>query len=659
MTVYNRKMFRKKGGGAIGIMASGPELMKRFNVGGMARQFEPNYVGAPGQVFFNQSATPFTRVSDELSRIAQQTAGIGGKPISQLGLSPSMTMLYGSDLATPGEKNPRSRRTDAMLRREQEAFRRGIASQLDTFEDPRASQKGAQTFTTGVKIDPGIPENKALKIIAADTNIRTDDPKDQFIDDTETSTSFVMGDPNIKEDINKKNKELLEKKNENKADLSFKPKKVTVDKKGLEVGTVDDIKKELAKKENNKTEAPAKKKAVNESADTLKISFGSDFTTDKDKSNSLSNYMKSFSDYEGRNLNMGDLEDLASKTTGYDPNNPDKSGEQRKDAFFMGLIRAGLAIASGQSDDVFTNLAKGLAFGVEAYAKDIDTLNKDEKENRKEYYRSLRELVKDEKSAIAAEKALMAQIDGNNAKIAAQIGMNNARIKSSEEIAKLKNDTEIFMFAKNNKINLAKLNLEAEKINSLNEYRTAMINKDTDQFNKNYDLNNKKFNELVKQNDQKMKQFNINSTIKLLDDDSKTALSVFGGVERDSTGMITSIELNDEGQSFVKKLALLSKVKSTTTTDLMRKVRATAASNMAGTVDLSGLDETDKLNAAMIWESQYKDIYQDTFSFVDPITKVKLSPDDASVQKIQKSIIDKFKKQIGGFKNKAINLTTK
>ena len=356
---------------------------------------------------------------------------------------------------------------------------------------------------------------------------------------------------------------------------------------------------------------------------------------------------------------MGDLEELASKTTGYDPNNPDKSGEQRKDAFFMGLIRAGLAIASGQSDDVFTNLAKGLSFGVEAYAKDIDTLNKDEKENRKEYYRSLRELVKDEKSAIAAEKALAAQIDGNNANLVAKIGIANANIKSREEIAKMSHDLKVMEFVNRNKIDLAKIDLETEKINSLNDYRAAIISKDINQFNKNYDLNVDKFNELIKQNDQKMKQFNINSTIKLLDDDSKTALSIFGGVERDSTGMITSIDLNDEGQSFVKKLALLSKVKSTTTTDLMRKVRATAASNMAGTVDLSGLDETDKLNAAMIWESQYKDIYQDTFNIKDEVTKTLLPQDNAQVQAIQKSIIDKFKKQIGGFKNKAINLTTK
>jgi hypothetical protein len=91
----------------------------------------------------------------------------------------------------------------------------------------------------------------------------------------------------------------------------------------------------------------------------------------------------------------------------------------------------------------------------------------------------------------------------------------------------------------------------------------------------------------------------------------------------------------------------------------MRKVRATAASNMAGTVDLSGLSEADKLDAAMIWETQYKDIYQDTFNIKDEVTKQLLPQDNATVQSVQKSILDNFKNQIAGFKNKAINLTTK
>ncbi len=675
MTVYNRKMFRKKGGGATGIMASGPELMKRFNLGGVARQFEPNYTGAPGQVFFNQSARPFTRVSDELSRIAQQTAGIKGS-FDRTVESQFVTLPTGQKIKVLDEdgrtprsagafslKNPsiarlyREQHPDGFVSKEK-AFRKDIASQLDTFEDPRAPK--TQTFTTGVskniagnfpKVDVdtfgAIPGTSAI-------------PEETFKDDTTVGKSFIGPEDDVKlgDQINAKNKELLEKKDEKKADLSFKPKKVTVNKKGLEVETVDDIKKDIAKKEDNKTETPGKKKAFDESTNTLKISIGSDLTTDEDQGFALKDYMKKFSDYKGREINMGDLEELAAKTSGYDPNDPDKSGEQRKDAFFMGLIRAGLAVAAGESDDMFTNLAKGLAFGVEAYAKDIDTLNKDEKENRKEYYRSLRELVKDEKSAIAAEKALAAQIDGNNARIASQIGMNNARIKAQKEIAQLKNDTELYVFAKNNQIKIAELDLKAGEINSLNEYRTAIINKDIDQFSKTHQLNLDKFDEIKKQSLQKMKEFNINSTINLLDNDSKVALQVYGGIERDSEGNITSIELNDEGQSFVKQLALLSKIKSTNTTDLMRKVTATAKSNMAGTVDLSGLSEADKLNAAMIWETQFKDIYNDTFNIVDPITKVKLAPNDASVQGIQNSIIDKFKNQISGFKNKAINLTT-
>ena len=48
MTVYNRKMFRKKGGGAAGIMASGPELIK-------AQQGVFMGPGIPmSGVFFNQ-----------------------------------------------------------------------------------------------------------------------------------------------------------------------------------------------------------------------------------------------------------------------------------------------------------------------------------------------------------------------------------------------------------------------------------------------------------------------------------------------------------------------------------------------------------------------------------------------------------------------------
>ena len=44
VSVYDRPMF-KKGGGAIGIMASGPELMKRFSNGGF--NFIPTASASP------------------------------------------------------------------------------------------------------------------------------------------------------------------------------------------------------------------------------------------------------------------------------------------------------------------------------------------------------------------------------------------------------------------------------------------------------------------------------------------------------------------------------------------------------------------------------------------------------------------------------------
>ena len=46
---------------------------------------------------------------------------------------------------------------------------------------------------------------------------------------------------------------------------------------------------------------------------------------------------------------------------------------------------------------------------------------------------------------------------------------------------------ELHKVINRNKIDLAKIDLETEKINSLNEYRAAIINKDIEQFNKNYD----------------------------------------------------------------------------------------------------------------------------------------------------------------------------
>ena len=80
MTVYNRKMFRKKAGGATGIMASGPELMKRFRVGGVNRfgVGDPRaQITQPGTKFQLNYPSQFSSPTPNTSFIPTGDTGIG------------------------------------------------------------------------------------------------------------------------------------------------------------------------------------------------------------------------------------------------------------------------------------------------------------------------------------------------------------------------------------------------------------------------------------------------------------------------------------------------------------------------------------------------------------------------------------------------------
>ena len=67
--------------------------------------------------------------------------------------------------------------------------------------------------------------------------------------------------------------------------------------------------------------------------------------------------------------------------TGFDPK---KAGKGKETAFWMSLMKAGLAMAAGESDNALTNIAKGLSYGLDSYGKDINNLNEQEREDRKE-----------------------------------------------------------------------------------------------------------------------------------------------------------------------------------------------------------------------------------------------------------------------------------
>ena len=108
---------------------------------------------------------------------------------------------------------------------------------------------------------------------------------------------------------------------------------------------------------------------------------------------------------EGK-IDLEKIDKLAKEGAGIGDDNYDK---RRSTAFWMGLIKGGLATAGGESSNALTNIAKGLGFGVESYGKDINAINEDEREDRKEYGKLKVDLIKSEESKLLAHKSLELQ----------------------------------------------------------------------------------------------------------------------------------------------------------------------------------------------------------------------------------------------------------
>ena len=106
---------------------------------------------------------------------------------------------------------------------------------------------------------------------------------------------------------------------------------------------------------------------------------------------------------------MSDFADLAMEVTGRDKDPSKVADEDRDTAFWLNLMKAGLAIASGESSDALTNIAKGLSFGLESYGKDMKDISQQEREANKEIAGIKFALLKDQKDADVAQRAAKIQ----------------------------------------------------------------------------------------------------------------------------------------------------------------------------------------------------------------------------------------------------------
>ena len=110
---------------------------------------------------------------------------------------------------------------------------------------------------------------------------------------------------------------------------------------------------------------------------------------------------KAFSDYS-----LADYEDAALEALGFDKKGvKETADEDRKTAFWMSLMKAGLATAAGESQNTITNLARGLSFGLESYGKDISKITDQEREDNRQVAAMKLTLLKDDRDLDLMKRA--------------------------------------------------------------------------------------------------------------------------------------------------------------------------------------------------------------------------------------------------------------
>ncbi len=117
---------------------------------------------------------------------------------------------------------------------------------------------------------------------------------------------------------------------------------------------------------------------------------------------------------KGEEPTLADVQDDAIQLLGFDPKELEGEFEEdRKASIFLNMMKAGLAIAAGESDNAITNIAKGFGVGLQGYGEDVNRLNKNLREDRREARNTMYNLLKDAKSESIAKRTLeLQQMEG-------------------------------------------------------------------------------------------------------------------------------------------------------------------------------------------------------------------------------------------------------
>ena len=337
MSVYDRPMFRKKGG-ATGIMASGPELIKRSNGGGF-------------NIVSGANANPVLTGDNQIIQIPQGGGTIkvpfyGQKkptnpfnleietPDFEFGRVPPVTpasfgAIPGTNPATVVGSDPDGKKINETSKK--------ILDKKDTKKDKDVvNEKTGDVFTTG--------EDDPKLVTGGETTGGT------------TAKSFDFNDVN--ERIQTQTKELQDIYNNYASDLE-------------DVNSATYLGKTFEQHQQDYFDALNKKP---------------------------------------EEVTFADVKDAAFDMLGYDKDKLDENlSKDQQGSIWLNMMRAGLAMAAGESSNTLTNVAKGFSVGLEGYGRDMKNLRDDYREDVEKYQNTMYRLLKDEKAERVAMNALDVQ----------------------------------------------------------------------------------------------------------------------------------------------------------------------------------------------------------------------------------------------------------
>jgi len=350
MNIYDRPMFRKKGG-ATGIMASGPELIKRANGGGF-------------NIVSSATANPLLTGDNQIIQVPQ-----GGGTIK---------------VPFFGQRQPENR------------FNTEIEN-VD-FEFGRTPVVTPASFG-------------AIPGTTTSENILTDDLSGDTSGTFGGNINQTTG--NILDNTVTNNQEIV---NEETGDVVT----TTEDDEGLvtdgtsttDTGTGTDT-----------TTTPFNFRDIkNKTADEIKNiqNLYSQYSTDLNNLKSANILGKTIDQHREEYLavlnkrpeeaTFEDVRDSAFDLLGFDKKSLDeKLTKDQQGSIWLNMMRAGLAMAAGESPNALTNVAKGFQIGLEGYGRDMRNLTDDYREDIEKHQNTMYRLLKDKNSENIAKNALDVQ----------------------------------------------------------------------------------------------------------------------------------------------------------------------------------------------------------------------------------------------------------